>query len=283
MVSSEVPSSPSPPPLGTLIDDDTLELVEVLGYGGYGVVYRAVDVYSQEPISYAVKCLPHSSKRNATRQRQLHLREITLHQLASAHSNVVTLHRVIEDPQYTYIVMDYCEDGDLFSQILHHRRYLGNNELIKEVFLQLLDAVDYCHALHIYHRDLKPENVLCFDGGLRLAITDFGLATTESVSTEFRTGSVYHMSPGQHNTPFIMSLILNVLQSVRAASSRRRELTLPSSMTYGHSVSSFSTSLLGGIHGSRLQQTTARSRRIFVTLSTSSPPCSPSQRRSTCF
>lgn len=198
MVSSEVSCSPSPPPLGTLIDDDTLELVEVLGYGGYGVVYRAVDVYSQEPISYAVKCLPHSSKRNATRQRQLHLREITLHQLASAHPNVVTLHRVIEDPQYTYIVMDYCEDGDLFSQILHHRRYLGNNELIKEVFLQLLDAVEYCHSLHIYHRDLKPENVLCFDGGLRLAITDFGLATTETVSTEFRTGSVYHMSPGQH-------------------------------------------------------------------------------------
>ncbi|EPS95629.1 hypothetical protein FOMPIDRAFT_1168361 [Fomitopsis schrenkii] len=195
MVSSEVSCSPSPPPLGTLIDDDTLELVEVLGYGGYGVVYRAVDVYSQEPISYAVKCLPHSSKRNATRQRQLHLREITLHQLASAHPNVVTLHRVIEDPQYTYIVMDYCEDGDLFSQILHHRRYLGNNELIKEVFLQLLDAVEYCHSLHIYHRDLKPENVLCFDGGLRLAITDFGLATTETVSTEFRTGSVYHMSP----------------------------------------------------------------------------------------
>ncbi|TFY65240.1 hypothetical protein EVJ58_g2099 [Rhodofomes roseus] len=195
MVSSEVASSPSPPPLGTLIDDDSLELVEVLGYGGYGVVYRAVDVYSTEPISYAVKCLPHSPKRNASRQRQLHLREITLHQLASAHPNVVTLHRVIEDPEYTYIVMDYCEDGDLFSQILHHRRYLGNNELIKDVFLQLLDAVEYCHSLHIYHRDLKPENVLCFDGGLRLAITDFGLATTDTVSTEFRTGSVYHMSP----------------------------------------------------------------------------------------
>ncbi|KAH9917171.1 kinase-like domain-containing protein [Fomitopsis serialis] len=195
MVSSEVASSPSPPPLGTLIDNDSLELVEVLGYGGYGVVYRAVDAYSSEPISYAVKCLPHSPKRNASRQRQLHLREITLHQLASAHPNVVTLHRVIEDPEYTYIVMDYCEDGDLFSQILHHRRYLGNNELIKEVFLQLLDAVEYCHSLHIYHRDLKPENVLCFDGGMRLAITDFGLATTETVSTEFRTGSVYHMSP----------------------------------------------------------------------------------------
>lgn len=202
--SSDAASSPSPPPLGTFIDNGALELVEVLGYGGYGVVYRAVDTYSLKPTSYAVKCLPHSQKRNTARQRQLHMREITLHKLASAHPNVVTLHRVIEDYQYTYIVMDYCPDGDLFAQILHHRRYLGNNALIKDVFLQLLDAVEYCHSLHIYHRDLKPENVLCFDGGLRLAITDFGLATTDEMSTEFRTGSVYHMSPecqGAYFTP----------------------------------------------------------------------------------
>ncbi|EKM57995.1 uncharacterized protein PHACADRAFT_251941 [Phanerochaete carnosa HHB-10118-sp] len=188
-------SSPQPPQVGTLIDNGVLELVEVLGYGGYGIVYRAVDTYSSNPTSYAVKCLPHSTKRNAARQRQLHIREITLHQLASAHPGVVTLHRVIEDSHFTWIVMDYCPDGDLFTQILHNRRYLGNNELIKNVFLQLLDAVEYCHSLNIYHRDLKPENILCFDDGLRLAITDFGLATTERMSTEFRTGSVYHMSP----------------------------------------------------------------------------------------
>ncbi|KAI1794450.1 kinase-like protein [Ganoderma leucocontextum] len=193
--SPQSPASPTPPAIGTYIDNGALQLVEILGYGGYGIVYRAVDTFSSNPTSYAVKCLPHSNKRSATRQRQLHMREITLHQLASGHPNVVTLHRVIEDYQYTFIVMDYCPDGDLFTQILHQRRYLGNNALIKEVFLQLLDAVEYCHSLNIYHRDLKPENVLCFENGLRLAITDFGLATTERMSTEFRTGSVYHMSP----------------------------------------------------------------------------------------
>jgi serine/threonine protein kinase len=56
--------------------------------------------------------------------------------------------------------------------------------------------------LGIYHGDLKPENVLCFNGGLRLAITDFGIATTEKVSEEFRTGSVHHMSPGT-SPPFL--------------------------------------------------------------------------------
>ncbi|KAJ6470111.1 kinase-like domain-containing protein [Mycena vitilis] len=188
------PIEPAHPPPGTRIDHGALELIEVLGVGGYGVVYRAVETRSRAPRQFAVKCLVHSQT-TSPRQRQLHIREIALHQLASAHPNVVTLHRVVEEGSNTYIVMDFATDGDLFSQILYGCRYLGNTRLIKHIFNQLLDAVEYCHSLGIYHRDLKPENVLCFDGGYRVAITDFGLATTEKLSEEFRTGSVYHMSP----------------------------------------------------------------------------------------
>lgn len=183
--------------LGTRIDGGALELVEVLGVGGYGVVYRAVETYSFNPKSYAVKCLMHNHDQPSMR-RQIHIREIALHQLSSAHHGVVTLHRVIEDHSYTYIILDYAPDHDLFTQILNNCRYLGNDALIKHVFLQLVDAVEYCHSLGIYHRDLKPENILCFDNGSRIAITDFGLATTEKVSAEMRTGSIYHMSPGEH-------------------------------------------------------------------------------------
>ncbi|KIM47164.1 hypothetical protein M413DRAFT_23421 [Hebeloma cylindrosporum] len=188
-------SSTIHPPVGTLIDGGSLELVEVLGVGGYGVVYRAVDTrHSSGQKSYAVKCLI-ASGHQSPRQRQIHIREIALHQLASAHPGVVTLHRVIDQGNHTYIVMDYAPDHDLFTQILHSCRYLGDDALIKDVFLQLLDAVEYCHSLGIYHRDLKPENILCFHDGLQIAITDFGLATTDRLSDEFRTGSVYHMSP----------------------------------------------------------------------------------------
>jgi serine/threonine protein kinase len=138
-----------PPPVGTVIDDGALKLVEVLGYGGYGVVFRAVDLRARgsRAQSYAVKCLTHSQ---SARQRQLHMREIALHRLASSHQNVVTLHRVVEDaayPEFTFIIMDFCPDGDLFSQILHHRTYLGYDRLIKHVFLQLLDSVEHCHSL----------------------------------------------------------------------------------------------------------------------------------------
>ena len=107
-------TAPSPPPLGTLIDDGTsagaLQLAAVLGYGGYGVVYRAVDATSNttHPTSYAVKCLVQSQTRSSTRQRRLHMQEITLHQLASAHPHVVSLHRVIEEDGFVFIVMDFC-------------------------------------------------------------------------------------------------------------------------------------------------------------------------------
>ncbi|KDR80302.1 hypothetical protein GALMADRAFT_62806, partial [Galerina marginata CBS 339.88] len=188
------PAAPEYPPLGTLIDNSLLELVEVLGNGGYGIVYRAVESFSTSQRSYAVKCLSNTHGHSSLR-RQLHIREISLHKIASAHPSVVALYRVIEEPEHTFIVMEYATDHDLFTQILHKRRYLGDDALIKHVFLQMIDGVEYCHSLGIYHRDLKPENILCFDGGFRVAITDFGLATTEKSSKEFRTGSVYHMSP----------------------------------------------------------------------------------------
>jgi serine/threonine protein kinase len=177
------------PKVGTSIDDDgRLQLVSVIGAGGYGNVYKAVDTMNILRPYYAVKCLP---------RYQSCMQEITLHQRASAHPGVITLLRVIEDNAFMYLVMDYAPDQDLFTQILHKRRYLGNDTLIKSTFLQILDVVEHCHSLGVYHRDLKPENFVCFEEGARVVLTDFGLATTERTSTEFQTGSVYHMSPGK--------------------------------------------------------------------------------------
>jgi len=183
------------PSIGTVIDRKSLELVEILGTGGYGVVYRAVETRSRKPRSYAVKCLP--GVQDSRSSRQLHMREVGLHQLASAHPSIITLHRVVRENNFTFLVMDFAPCGDLFGQILQKGRYLGRDALIKRVFLQIIDAVQHCHSLGIYHRDIKPENVLCFERGLRVSITDFGLATTDERSREFKTGSVYHMSPGK--------------------------------------------------------------------------------------
>lgn len=177
---------------GTFIDNGALELVSIIGIGAYGVVYKAL---ARDGRYYAVKCLNKTGL--DSRQRSFQRREIALHTLASSHPNVVTLHNVIETPTCIYVVLSYCSDGDLFSQITEKSRYLGQDALIKDVFLQIVDAVEYCHRLGIYHRDLKPENILCDAHGTRLVLADFGLATAEKTSGDFGCGSTFYMSPGK--------------------------------------------------------------------------------------
>lgn len=269
------PNAPGPHKnlLGHRIADGRLELVSVLGLGAYGVVYLARDIKHpnhQQPYAsssasdtprglassrdggavtgfYAVKCLSKVGLDN--RQRSFQRREIMLHTIASNHSSVVTLHRVIDTPDdpCVYVILDYCPDGDLFSMITEKQRYMvrqpesaveiedaaieaahasgidpetyimanqdelrqhASNEvaryrsershmdmLIKKVFCQILDAVDFCHSYGIYHRDLKPENILCLQGGAKVVLADFGLATGEKNSPDFGCGSTFYMGP----------------------------------------------------------------------------------------
>lgn len=180
---------------GRCIDNGRLELLNILGSGSYGVVYRALDVQSSPsaPVYYAVKCL---FKNGNPRRLRFQRREIELHRKASIHPNVVTLHSAIEDENWFYLVMDYGSEGDLFNMITDRKRYLGNDQLVKDIFIQILDALQHCHNMGVYHRDLKPENILCFEGGSQVKIADFGLATSERSSGEFGCGSGFYMSPG---------------------------------------------------------------------------------------
>lgn len=54
--------------------------------------------------------------------------------------------------------MDLAE-GDLFGMITEKYLYLGRDALIRHVFCQIIDALEYCHLQGIYHRDLKPESM----------------------------------------------------------------------------------------------------------------------------
>ncbi|ORY24790.1 kinase-like domain-containing protein [Naematelia encephala] len=179
--------------VGHCIDNGRLEFLSVLGLGAYGVVYLAVDLHAPKPVYLAVKCLLRAGL--DSRQRHFQRREIALHQLASRHPNVVTMHKVFEEGDYIFVVMDFCDEGDLFGMITERQRYLGNDHLIKKVFLQIVDAVEYCHSMGIFHRDLKPENILCTRDGERICIADFGLATSERMSTDFGCGSTFYLSP----------------------------------------------------------------------------------------
>lgn len=175
---------------------ESLKLIGIIGTGAYGVVYLAVDI--KTGIQYAVKTL---SKFNADgtpldqRQMAFQHRELRLHYLASAHPNVVSMHKIVDDPDCIYVVLEYCPEGDLFLNITERGQYVGKDDLAKDVFLQILDAVEHCHTLGVYHRDLKPENVLVTNQGKTVKLADFGLATSSARSEDYGCGSTFYMSP----------------------------------------------------------------------------------------
>lgn len=179
--------------LNTVLDG-RYQLIDILGVGAYGTVYKARDVHTG--IEYAVKALNRLGL--DSRQTAFQEREIRLHYYASQHGNVVSMEQILESPECIYVVLEYCPEGDLFSKITEDCDYVGRDFKARTVFLQILDAVQHCHSRGIYHRDLKPENVLVKDNGWTVKLADFGLATQDRITSDFGCGSTFYMSPGAY-------------------------------------------------------------------------------------
>lgn len=198
---------PSPPPtlpippearLGTFIGAGRLRFDRIIGSGAYGTVYLAVDVTTGKQV--AVKTLNKYNDDGSLKDQlnaSYQAREIRLHFDASAHPNVVSILNIIETPDCIHVVLEYCPDGDLFYNIVVLGRYEGDDALVRRSFLQILEAVMFCHSLGIYHRDLKPENILVTDQGNTIKLADFGLASNLPHSADYGCGSEFYMSPGK--------------------------------------------------------------------------------------
>ena len=89
------------------------------------------------------------------------------------HINVIYVFRIFEDKENFYLVMEYCQKGELFDYIVQHQRLSEREAAI--FFYQLINGVEYIHSKGIAHRDLKPENLL-LTNDKTLKIIDFGLS-----------------------------------------------------------------------------------------------------------
>ncbi|EIW55646.1 Pkinase-domain-containing protein [Trametes versicolor FP-101664 SS1] len=189
--------------LGKTIDDGRLLLTEVLGEGAYGVVFHGVTIAKPgDPSSssgdfvskeFAVKIMEKADPKS--RRWRYQQREVAAHLVVEDHPNIVSIHGAYECDYFIYIVLDFCAGGDLFNPMMERFIYARNDELLKRVFVQVLDAVEYCHGQGIYHRDLKPDNILTNAEGTDIKLADFGLSTTAKVSDTFGCGSANYMSP----------------------------------------------------------------------------------------
>jgi serine/threonine protein kinase len=185
--------------LGQTIDGGALRIEAILGAGSFGTVYRAVDTRSGA--CYAVKRV----EKAYWDPRQS--RETRLHARVSFHENVLTFHREIDAGSHAFFVYDLCA-GDLRS-VIRKLAFFREDELIKRVFVQIIDALDFCHSRGVYHRDLKPENILVssLSGDIDVFVGDFGLATTSKM-TMSSCGTPCFMSPGKFTHPYAISSLI---------------------------------------------------------------------------
>jgi len=180
------------------------EVVEKLGEGGMGAVYKARDTHLGR--SVAIKVLPGGSVANPERKRRFTLEA----KAASAlnHPNIVTIYDIDETEGVDFIVMEHVA-GQTLDELIPP----GGMEpaLAIKFGAEIADALAAAHNAGIVHRDLKPSNIMVNEQG-RVKVLDFGLAklieplsgeshATRTAATETRAGvilgTVAYMAPEQ--------------------------------------------------------------------------------------
>ncbi|HEX6882144.1 MAG TPA: bifunctional serine/threonine-protein kinase/formylglycine-generating enzyme family protein [Planctomycetota bacterium] len=198
------------PAAGRDLGDFTL--LEEIGRGGMGVVYRALQRSLGRIV--AVKVLPASF---ALPQRTIERFEREAHTMARlAHPNLVAILACGEERGLRYIAMEYVDGPNLAQELLRLRADLGAEDdrrahlpssrasdyfrFVAEAVRQVADGLASSHEHGIVHRDIKPSNLLLDPSG-RVKVVDFGLARDEhlgslSISGDL-VGTPHYMSPEQ--------------------------------------------------------------------------------------
>ncbi len=164
-----------PPPLGPGLMVGRYTLVEEIGVGAAGTVYRALDARLRRQIALKVLAVVDPSGPAATRW----LREAQVMAQLS-HPNVVQVFDADAFEGNVYIAMELV-GGKTLAQFLAERRH-GWREILN-VFGEAGRGLAAAHAAGLVHRDFKPENVLVGDDG-RIRVTDFGLARPAAAEDE---------------------------------------------------------------------------------------------------
>ncbi len=177
---------------GTLLAN-RYQIVQLLGEGGMGAVYKATDCEFERFV--AVKVIrPELARQEKILQR--FKQELILARRVT-HKNVIRIYDLGVWRGIKFITMDFIEGQDLAAIV--RERVLSVEETVK-IVRQIGLALEAAHGEGVIHRDLKPQNVMV-DGQGKVSVMDFGLARTMEMSGLTQTGTVLgtpeYMSPEQ--------------------------------------------------------------------------------------
>ena len=164
---------------------DRYRLVERVGAGGEGVVWRAIDERTGRTV--AAK----QAKMSATGAGRKLRREARL--AASVdHPNVVVYHEIVSDDDELWLIQEYVPSRTL-AAVLSERAL--PEAKVAEIGVQLASALAAVHERKILHRDLKPGNVLIGEDG-RVKLTDFGISRSVAADETLTDAALYAGTPG---------------------------------------------------------------------------------------
>ena len=151
---------------------DNYVVLKEIGTGTYSKVLLV-----QHKINLSIRAMKVIKKKtkkgtNLTNENEVY-KEVDL-LIKMDHPNIVKIFEFYNGEKEYYLIMEYCEGGELFDKIVKSNL---NEIQCAYIMYQIISAVNYCHKMKIIHRDLKPENILIQkdeDGFYRVKICDFG-------------------------------------------------------------------------------------------------------------
>jgi len=170
------------------------QIIEELGRGGMGIVYKASDTLLDRIVAYKV-LPPHVQKDNKI--RDMFLREARSAARLS-HPNIVTIFDADEARGEFFIIMELVQGESLKELLMQQGKFPVKTALV--LTAQVFKALAYAHEKGIVHRDIKPANLLWAKSDKQVKITDFGLARVIEEGRKTHTqmaGTPYYMAPEQ--------------------------------------------------------------------------------------
>jgi TonB family protein len=173
------------------------KVLEVVGFGAMGAVYRAADPLIKRTL--AIKTIRLDIPRQSPQYRSFIDRFYQEARISGtlSHPNIVTLFDIAEEGGTPFLAMEFVEGETVGSLIEKGHRF--KPEKVISLVSQVAAALDYAHSRGIIHRDIKPANLMLYDGD-KMKVMDFGIAkAVDAEMTQSGTllGTPSYMSPEQ--------------------------------------------------------------------------------------